>query len=53
MNHTYSTTGEINAIAFEVMQAVNSGREDHSKTMQLLEDLQSAIQQSRLTKQAS
>lgn len=50
MKQTYSSTGKINAIAMQVMQNVNSGREDHSKTMELLKDLQQAIQEVRTAK---
>ncbi|NOQ70915.1 MAG: hypothetical protein GQ574_02875 [Crocinitomix sp.] len=47
MNITISTTGKVNAIALQVMQAVNSEREDHTKTMELLKHLQLAIQETR------
>jgi len=50
MKQTYSTTGKINAIAMQVMRNVNSGREDHSKTIELLKDLQRAIQEVRTSK---
>ena len=38
-------TGKINEIALEVMQNVNAPREDHAKTMALLNALQKAIQE--------
>ncbi len=47
MNITNSANGKVNAIALEVMQAVNSEREDHTKTMELLKNLQLAIQETR------
>jgi hypothetical protein len=47
MNITNSPKGKVNAIALEVMQAVNAEREDHTKTMELLKNLQMAIQATR------
>lgn len=52
MKRTYSSTRKVNAIALQVMQAVNADREDHSKTMELLKDLQEAIQEAKLQKKA-
>jgi hypothetical protein len=48
MNISNTSNGKVNAIALEVMQAVNSAQEDHSKTMELLKNLQLAIQETRL-----
>jgi hypothetical protein len=47
MNLTNSANGKVNAIALQVMQAVNAEREDHTKTMELLKTLQTAIQETR------
>ena len=47
MNLTNSPNGKVNAIALEVMQAVNAESEDHTKTMELLKNLQMAIQDTR------
>lgn len=52
MKSTYSSTRKINAIALQVMQSVNQEREDHSKTIELLKDLQEAIQEVKLRKKA-
>ena len=53
MKTTELKISKINQIAMQVMREVNAEREDHSKTMRLLEDLQMAIQESRTQKQAS
>jgi hypothetical protein len=53
MNNSTTDTSKINDIAFQVMMAVNSDREDHSKTMELLSALQKAIQEANLSKMAN
>ncbi len=50
MNNTYTSTSKINEIALQVMFAVNSEREDHTKTMELLTALQNAIREANLSK---
>jgi len=47
MKNTMSHTTKINAIALEVMRAVNKEKEDHTYTMSLLERLQNAIQETK------
>lgn len=44
---------EINKIAMQVMREVNAPQENYAKTKRLLQDLQSAIQKSRLQAQIS
>ncbi len=50
MKRAHSINGKVNAIALQVMESVNSEHEDHTKTLELLENLQRAIQE---TKKAS
>lgn len=47
MNFTNSANGKVNAIALQVMRAANSEQEDHTKTLELLKNLQNAIQEIR------
>lgn len=49
---TSSATQKVNAIARQVMIAANAEKEDHTLTMQLLEELQRAIQESSYCKKA-
>ena len=53
MKRANSTNGKVNAIALQVMASVNSEREDHSKTLELLENLQLAIQETMVINKAS
>jgi hypothetical protein len=50
MNNTHTSTSKINDIALQVMVAVNSDREDHTKTMELLTALQNAIREANMSK---
>lgn len=45
MEHTFKPSGKVNEIALQVRKELSAKKEDHTKTTQLLEELQAAIQE--------
>lgn len=54
MNNKKNSRSAVNLLALKVMQSVNAKKEDHNYTLNLLTELQSAIQhvQSHMQNQA-